>query len=764
MKCTEKKAIQMIILGMAILCLTPLWSQITTTSTLGAPITITGFPGGVCGNEVAVYSCQNCFCCSESLEELNPVIQNALATTPTTNRLKLRWDQVYNFDMEVGYLDFFHYAYPIYDTVPQQLYFNMYSGADGAPAVARNQRVIYNSSTSETFVKSIYGGSVKFTKGTKDGYIAIPYVEVNVIDNNNAYLVFTTLVIPVVVEGPTHPEIAVPLIDTVADPQLPYLVLHAPPGTESSSEFAKSKTTCREIQTSYAQDMTHAANLAVKIGVAGEVGLFVTTKFEFSVTFNAGVEAGELAIQTTNNQTCLSVDEGFMTSSLLNSEGGGDVFIGYGRDLGLGLYELMTIDPATCEAGIDTGLAYIPVGVPKEFVYTTATIQNEIVKLQAQVADSLQNDPEVTFNAKNQLNVWKQVLAMNLANINNPNNEVIGNFSISPGVTKSSQSSITVAQSNSINYEHFVKANVGVQAVLEVAGSGVSGGYQYSVSQRYGQTMNQSESASQLIKYTLRDNDPGDVFKGDIVRDPMFGTPIFHLNEGTRSSCPYQGGYQRDQPKLIFSNESDTLTISNAPAGTKQTFQIKVCNDSDEPRTYYLKGNSATNLSGAIIEGFGNKLFNTNDDGVDFYLIPAKSCLDDATLSITQANTEVYDYNNIEMYLYSLCQPANAPIASSIYLNVHYVPTTGVKDLAAEGVSLKVVPNPNPGHFYIELEGFHDIGQLSISDLSGRTVYQREVERGDQRLELQHQQFYPGLYLVTLKNERGQVTKKLVIE
>jgi len=672
-------------------------AQIATTSTLGAPITITGLPSGVCGNEVAIYSCQNCFCCSESLEEVNSTVQNALAATPVSQRLKLSWDQVYNFNMEVGYLDFFHYGYPTYDSDADQLFFNLYSGVDGASAVARNERLIFDSNTSQTFVKSNYGGSVKFDKGTKDGYIAIPYVENNILDNNTAYLVFTTLVIPVVVEGPTHPEIAVPLIDTVADPHLPYLVLHAPPGSESSSEFAKSKTTCREIQTTYAQDMTHAANLAVKIGVAGEVGLFVTTKFEFSVTFSAGVEASELAIQTRNNQTCLSVDEGFMTSSLLNSEGGGDVFIGYGRDLGLGLYQLMTIDAATCQAVIDTGLAYIPVGVPKEFVYTTATINDEIVKLEAKVADSLQNDPEVTFNAQNQLNVWKQVLDMNLNSINNPNNEVIGNFSISPGVTKTNQSSISVAQSNSINYEHYLKASVGVKAILEVAGSGVSGGYKYSVSQRYGQTMNQSETASQLIKYTLRDNDPGDVFKGDILRDPMFGTPIFRLNEGTRSSCPYQGGYQRDQPKLVFADGLDTMTLSDIPAGTKQTFQIKVCNDSDEPRTYLLKGNAATNLNGAIVEGFGNKLFNTNDDGIEFYLIPAKSCLDDATLSIAQANAEIYDYNNIELYLYSLCQPANAPIASSIYLNVHYTPISAVNDLAAAGVGLNVIPNPNQG-------------------------------------------------------------------
>ena len=57
--------------------------------------------------------------------------------------------------------------------------------------------------------------------------------------------------------------------------------------------------------------------------------------------------------------------------------------------------------------------------------------------------------------------------------------------------------------------------------------------------------MNESGESSQVLDYTLTDDDGGDIFSVDIVRDPMYGTPVFRLNQGSKTSCPYEGGYRR---------------------------------------------------------------------------------------------------------------------------------------------------------------------------------------------------------------------------
>ncbi|MCB0663278.1 MAG: hypothetical protein KDC24_11095, partial [Saprospiraceae bacterium] len=217
-----------------------------------------------------------------------------------------------------------------------------------------------------------YGIPVKFPRGTTKGFLLI-----GVGDKTGDFDYANYTVIPYVVEGPTNPGAEVPAIDTVVDPQIPYLVLHAPPGDASSSTFQESKTTCRKFQSSYAEDGSNSANLAVKIGIAGSAGLFVTTNFEFSVTVSAGLQVGDMQVVTTDEQTCITVKEGFSTGALTDPNGGGDVFIGYGTDLALGLYQILEIDESTCSTKLDTGLIYAPVGNPRNFIYTRKAIEKD---------------------------------------------------------------------------------------------------------------------------------------------------------------------------------------------------------------------------------------------------------------------------------------------------------------------------------------------------------------------------------------------------
>ncbi len=451
---------------------------------------------------------------------------------------------------------------------------------------------------------------IKFERGTKNGFVSFIVKDGNTATNTQ---VGNWVVMPFTVLGPTTHE--VPILGTTVQPQMPYMVLHAPPGDGSFSKFEDTKKTCREFTDTYAEDGSNSANLAVKLGIAGSIGFIATVDFEFSVTMSAGLTVGDMAITTSSNQTCVEVSDGFETTELSGPNGGGDVFIGYGTDLAYGIYPFLKIEPGACSSTLDSGLVYHPVGEPRRFAWTKSAILDDMASLASVVADSSNVGAKAANNAQNQIDVWTQVLAMNDANINNPSNEILGTVGFSSGVGNTQSSTISVVETNSIQVEHYIEGTVGVEAVIEVGGSGVTGGYEYKGSKRFGKTQNQTAESAKLVSYTLADDDSGDNFNLQVVRDPMYGTPIFRIQAGTKSSCPYQGGYQRDQPKLKHDGTTNThITLQNNPIGSAPQFKVDLCNESNEARTYNLKLNALSNLNGAVVSAAGVPL-NGNDLG-----------------------------------------------------------------------------------------------------------------------------------------------------
>ena len=600
--------------------------------------------------------------------------------------------------------------------------------------------------------------NAKLPLGNKQGYIFFSFI----------YGVFGQLpapirydvVIPFVVEGPTVAQVE--SLGTVVEPQMPYLVLHAPPGDGSSSEFQQSKTTCRELVSTYAEDNSNAANLAVKLGVAGSLGFIATVDFEFSVTFSGGVTAGDMVVKTSGNQTCVTVNEGFETSDIPGIDGGGDVFIGYGTDLNYGIYPFIEINQATCNTKLDTGLIYTPVGLPRKFAYTKTAILSEIEALKLVVADSLNITAKAANTALTQLNVWNQVLAMNDANVNNPDNALIGNLNFSSGVNSSQESSITVTETNSINYEQYLEGTFGVEAVIEVGGSGVTGGYEYKSSKRYGATQNQTAESAKLVRYTLADNDGGDIFNVDVVRDPMFGTPAFRVITGTKSSCPYQGGYQRDQPALKHTGQAgNSIVLLGNPVGSSATFNVDVCNTSNEARSYTLKLNPESNLNGAVVTAAG---FPLNNAFGQSFNVPANGCLPSPLVVEVKMQSAIspLSYPDLELILEPSCAD-EGNISSNIFASVYFGNASSVIDLADNSL-LAVYPNPTSGLVHISLPEGKTMETIRVQDFSGRTVRQVALNGSVQNHELDLSGLPRGIYGLQVQGDRQLYVKKVVVE
>lgn len=532
-----------------------------------------------------------------------------------------------------------------------------------------NANVAYVQDDANTIIADI-----AFPKGAKHGFLCIP---LRYFYPSNGGVQDWNIVIPLVVNGSvnklnTEADVAngtlsdpVQVVGTVVEPQIPYMVVHAPPGSNSSTNFQETETICRNITTTFAEENSTSANLAVKVGVAGQAGLFVTTKFEFSVTFSAGLSAGGMQLETQDEQTCLTIAENFSTDAMTDLEGGGDIFIGYGLTYQCGIYEFFEFDEANCRPVVKRGLLYVPIpGTVTEFTYSTEQILNQIQVEQAKANDET-NSAATRSRAQNQADVWQQIIDMNIDNINNAIDT--GEPSVSFGSTgsKTVESSISVTQSNSIQYEQFLEFSAGISTVIEVGGSGVSGGVGYKGAKRFGGTQGSSTNNAQTISYTLDDDDNGDGLGDDfqvkILKDPMYGTPVFQLLPGTKSSCPYQGGIQLDKPRLASADPacndpSGNINIKNAPLDQAISVELNVCNDGIEPRDYVVKigdnsNNAVIKLNGADIP----------TEGRLYPDIPANGgCYTDAIgqkprVQIAQNDVDDLSYRNIELFVEPAC-------------------------------------------------------------------------------------------------------------
>lgn len=570
--------------------------------------------------------------------------------------------------------------------------------------------------------------------------------------------------IPFIVEGATVSE--VDSLGITVQPQIPYMVLHAPPGDGSSSEFQKGQTTCRELIDTYTETTSNSANLAVKLGTKGSIGFIATIDFEFSVTFSGGVTAGDMVVTTEKNQTCVTINEKFSTTELTGPNGGGDVFIGYGTDLAYGVYPHIVADPNVCGSRLDTGLIFRPVGQPRKFAYTKSAILAEIQNLQVLVGDSMNVGARVANDAMNQIDVWNQVLAMNDSNVNNQTNEVLGTLNFSSGVNSSQQSSITVTETNSLNYEHYIEGSFGVSSVVSIGGSGVSGGYEFKSARKFGATQNQSSSTSQLVKYTLADGDPGDIFNLEVVRDPMYGTPAFRILPGTKTSCPYQGGYQRDQPSMIFTGQqTDSILLGSTPIGTSASFQLDLCNDSDEARDYTLKLNPQSNLNGAVVTAAGLPL---NNAFGQTFTVPANGCLSNPLVIEVkrQSDSSPLEYPDLELFLEPSCNEKSG-IKSSLYATVIFVNNTSLEDGSLTGQRLSVFPNPTSDQITCSFDLTQAMeARIGIYDLSGKLLQSSltHLPAGPAHQELNVSELPNGIYTLRVQNEEMQMTRKLVIQ
>lgn len=715
----------------------------TVFSGSNSSISVSGLPDPVCDIYVGYTVC-NC-----SGADLVPAIAQQIQQTEPTRFLKATAGRSYQ--VTFGISDAFGWSPAVQNGVSP-----VFITSDGGVTFEPGQAYAVN--TSNNFNDHYFAVTVNFPRGTTKGALVIQVR--NELEGEPSIFFVSSIIIPVYVTGPVNPQEETPILGTTLDPQIPYMIVHDPPGDGSSASFQDNKMTCRSRETQYSRDESNSIHGSAKLGVKGSIGLISSIDYEFYVEFKGSANVGDVGVLATTDEVCVSTGVGFATSDLPGAEGDGDVFIGFGRELYYGVYDV--IDVRDCgEAFMDRRLVYAPVaGSDRKFVYTKDAILSQIETLKLFRDDTTQND-RVRNQSQNQIDVWNQVLQLNEDNKNNPNNDTLDLVTYSAGNTQTHSSSIEIVNTSSITTEHYVEGTAGLDVVLNFAGSGFGLGYEYKTNERFGATENQTGESSQLMDYTLTDDDAGDIFSVNIVRDPMFGTPVFRLNDGSKTSCPYEGGYQRDQPNLTIANSTETHIVSQGNAdGSIATFKVDLCNESNEQRQYYLKLNAQSNLNGAEVKAAGVAL-NGNDQGQEFNIGP-NICVQDLIINVTQqqGSTEL-SYPNLEIYMYSLCDTA---IHSSILASVYFGDATAVKDVQGDASLVEVYPNPASGDLNINMAESHLMNSYTLSDMTGKLVSHLNLRNPVQNLQMNLNGISNGLYILQVRSDHQIITKKIMVQ
>ncbi|WP_304237102.1 LamG domain-containing protein [Jiulongibacter sediminis] len=516
-----------------------------------------------------------------------------------------------------------------------------------------------------------------FTKGSEEGYIVFrieerEYTTTEVTGTIPTGIAYTTvLFIPFVVEGPLERQIEP--IGVVTKPQIPHMILHRPPGDLSKASITTGQKTCRNLEETYQYENSVTGYAAFKWGTKLDVGLIVTQELEAYVQVTGTVGGGDVQISSNSKETCIETVSSIEQKSLDEGSIGGDLFIGYGFDAEYGKATNLYID-SLGQVNYYYGIYMVPILPLRDFQLTEDGIRKDMAENQA-LANNASVSPEIRAKAQNQADAWQKVLDLNAANIllakNGPtiNNDLTFEGS---EVAQKFDKTVDFSLTKSIETTSYFTGGVAADFLVEYGGAGASGGINFTTTSTYGEKTNETQSNTTTISYSFDDNDTDDLFTVRTFRDPMYGTPVFELiGSNNKTSCPFEGGYQRDQPKLEFrspfSNNQKSASVSNVTLGQPAQFPITLRNLSNESRTYFVRvrPNSIIDDNFEVL-AIGNS--NLTTTAVPIQVDPGGVRNTSVTISRPQASLPT-QVSGVVIEWYAECEP---DIKDSLVLNANW--------------------------------------------------------------------------------------------
>ncbi len=620
----------------------------------------------------------------------------AITNTPVQNRFKAQVGVPFEIQFDFRLAKFNNQPTILENIIVNSDNINGFKGKNNQPNISDENISIPKISSealSTGFNKYIYKKSFVFNAGRMESWLVFRFTT-----QEGSIQQSFTMVLPFVVEGlyaPIGRDNPVPIKGFFKEPSIPQFILHNPPGDGSTVTFRTLQEACRTIGINTANEESNTGNVKVTLGIAGQAGMFITAPFEFSASITASVGTGSSVVRSNGQQNCLSITNDITTAMGVARANEGSIYMGYSSTIAYGTYPVVTISETLPRVvKLDSALMFglVP-GSATQFYSSKTEILNDIQTLQ-NIANNT-TLPKAKFEALNQIKVWRQVLAKDSININKATNRVLRNSFdlIGRNGAICSSTTLSLATSDSYDVNYFLDASVGASFVLMFGGSGVEGGYEFKTKKTFGQSIGNTTNSATTVAYSLYDNDEGDSFKIKIVEDPTYGTPIFLVDDFlTKTSCPFEGGIQRDKPKLeIDGSTSPTITVSNVSLGTSGNFRVKVCNNANEIRDYdfgFVGESIVNDVSITSTAGIGSSPTGTTITKLaKISAVPANGCKNVTyDVNISRRNpASPMSYQNIEFVTYPECEPS---IKSSIFANINFAGPTPPSNVAVSSTSI----------------------------------------------------------------------------
>ena len=487
-----------------------------------------------------------------------------------------------------------------------------------------------------------------------------------------------------------------PLLLT-SSPQLPLHILRDPPGDKSYSYLKKGQKVCKTKSNNYNESNSYDTGGSLFAGPNFEYEYGFTWTVEFDavndhhwmnrVTYNF--------VNDTTVQTCYHINTDIQTSAnddVVGSEQGGDIIMGAAMNYAIGLTDVLSWNGDSCKYVTSVERYMETKGYHTQYLYSENFIRNDrIPQLIAQ--DSLDQAAE-----------WQKILDINEeAKSNSIYQE---NISFDAGTIY--ESSFTEESSSTYTYEWERVVSEDYAFQLGFIAGGVGGQFEYEIANGYtlGGTTVIDTTNTEESGYHLEDDDSGDYFSVDVLRDPIYGTPVFKVKGGA-SSCPWE--HSKTQPRDEPTMQMVQTTMFDVPATEKAVFNVKLGNESQagHARVYHLQFNADSNPLGAIVNINGQPTTDPIQYELDLgEVIPV-------TITVEKGPV-AYDYTDLELIFYSECErdralnlhpdiPTDSLFEKRVYFDAHFVPSCSEVSIAqplqdwvltpAQGDQLRIVLN-----------------------------------------------------------------------
>ncbi|MBK9337233.1 MAG: T9SS type A sorting domain-containing protein [Lewinellaceae bacterium] len=350
-------------------------------------------------------------------------------------------------------------------------------------------------------------------------------------------------------------------------------------------------------------------------------------------------------------QTCTSFSNKISTSEedlIVGGARGGDVFVGEAINLIFGFADEVTFD--TCTPTVKQIVSVDPGTFATTFMYSEFQIQNYMKNYLAKVAADPGTDSATVVRCLESIVRWDSILLRN--NILKDSAKFVRNVSFDSGVTYEYAETSDTSGGN--NIENYVNSEfkIGTGYGFEIKKVGLEG--KVSLITKTSNTVDAGGSSNErgvTIGYSLKDNDPGDMFTVDVSKDSIYKTPVFKIKAG-QSSCPWEPGTaNREAPNLQLALGSPFKAI-NIPSNEPAVFNFNLGNLSatNEDWTYGFTAVASSNPDGAVIKLNGQQLNNNTIK----YIVPYNTSTP-ITLTVDQGPV-AYEYDSLLVALVSECE------------------------------------------------------------------------------------------------------------